>query len=150
MAEREFRLVLPKYDNSGNQIRVTALEDIVREISDRFGGATVYPVVLGCWSPPGREEPLQCEENIVIDVTRARDEQGRPATLDLIREDEIWFRDLARRVAVQLGQAEVMEQQEFDTRTTFVPGRRLERLPAEMLQRGPVGETVFRRLVGSR
>lgn len=146
MAEREFRIVIPKKDNAGNQISLRVLEDIVREISDRFGGATVYPTVLGCWNPGGGR-PIECEENFVVDVTRSRDDQGRPASIGLLEEDRRWFLDLARRVANQLGQEEVMAQEETDTRTTFVTGRRLESLPPGMLQRGPADGTVFRRLL---
>ncbi len=146
MAEREFRMILPKRDNLGHPINVQLLQGIVQEVADHFGGVTVLPVTLGCFDPGGGR-PLECEEGLMVDVTRFQDQEGRPASPGLIQQDQAWMADLASRVAVQLGQQSVFEQQELDTRTDYRPGRRLAELPPALLQTGPLPATLFGRLI---
>ena len=145
VAEREFRVVIPKSDNANQRISVALLEQVIAEVADRFQGVTAYSVT-GCFEPePGA---LQCEDNVVIDVTRFQDADGNPATPALIREDTVWMRNFTERLGVLLGQGAIFEQQELDTRTAWVPGQRLDALPPDRLQRGPVPNTVFGRLLG--
>ncbi len=139
MAEREFRLVVPKFDNGNHRIAVSVLAGIVQRVADHFGGATVYPATLGCFETAGE---IQCEENIVVDVTRT------DATPGQIQQDIDWMAGLAGDVARELGQEAVFEQQELDTRTLFAPGQRLASLPPDKLQRGPVPTSLFGRLIG--
>lgn len=126
MAERTFRMLLPKYDNAGRRIDTDALRDIAKEVARRFGGVTVSPVELGCWVGP--DDRLQCEENLALEVTRTG------ATPEQLEQDRQWFLDLARRAGRLLGQEAVFVQEETDTRTTVVPGERKLQLPPELIE----------------
>lgn len=126
MAERTFRMLLPKYDNSGRRINTDALRDIAREVAARFNGVSVSPVELGCWV--GQDGELQCEENVLLEVTRTN------ATPDQLEADRQWFMDLARRAGRLFGQEAVFVQEETDTRTTFVPGEPKRALPRALIE----------------
>lgn len=126
MPERTFRMLLPKYDNSGRRIDTDALRDIAREVAARFSGVSVQPVQLGCWV--GKDGALQCEENVLLEVTRTN------ASTEQLETDRQWFMDLARRAGRMFGQEAVFVQEETDTRTTFVPGERKWELPPELIE----------------
>ena len=126
MAERTFRMVLPKYDNSGQRISTDVLRDFAREVARRFGGVSVVPQQLGCYV--GQDGRLQCEENVVLEVTRTG------ATPEQLEQDRRWFMDLARQAGRKLGQEAVFVQEETDTVTTFLPGQRRQRVGPELIE----------------
>ena len=129
MVERDFRIIIPKYDNKERQIKVSALRGYVNEIVNHFGGATVLPSVVGCWKE-GNNPSAQCEENFVVDVTARR-----IADVDLNR-DQRWLEGLAKRIGLEMGQAEVFEQQDFEKKTEFVKGKWQAEVPSDLLQGG--------------
>lgn len=102
--DREFGVIVPKYDNSGRRIKPEVLEGIAQNISERFGGVTVYPSVAGCWIP--EEGPmageLMCDENIYI--TTVRDSSDGVS----FEDDANFLRNLGEDVAQDLGQFSVM------------------------------------------
>lgn len=124
MAERQFRMVLPKYDNAGARIDTEIIREYAEQIAERFGGVTVYGQTLGCYIGEGGE--LQCEENVALEVVRTDADEGE------IAEDHRWFQDLARDAGRSLGQEAIFVQEETDTQTTFVPGQRRASLPPGM------------------
>ncbi len=142
--EREWRVVIPKQDNDGQQIRFDLLAGYIEEVSRHFGGATVYPKTQGCWMMQQLYggEVLHCEPTMVVDVIRTGVDRGQ------ITADGQWLADFATRIAVQLGQEAVFEQQDLATRTEFRPGRALQRLPADMIQQGPPPATPLARALG--
>lgn len=126
MPFREFRMVLPKFDNDGRRIDSDVLRDFARKVAGRFGGVSVYPSVLGCNT--GADKELQCEKNIILEVARFNEPP------EVIEEDRQFWRGLAQRAGVELGQLDIMIQEESDTRTDFVPGELRERLSDKLIE----------------
>lgn len=129
--DREFRIIVPKFDNASQKIRPDVLEDIAGRISGRFGGVTVFPSTLGCWQPD--DGGLMCEENVVF--TTVRDSADNVP----IAEDQDWFRDLAHEVGVDLGQFAVMVAEDI-VETQFITGDPKSRLEADKVGRDPFRE----------
>lgn len=131
--DREFRIVVPKFDNDGRKIKTSLIENIATRISERFGGVTVHPSTLGCWKPDDGD--LMCEENILF--TTVRDSADNVP----IAEDQAWFRKLAHDVGSDFGQFSVMVAEDI-VETEFITGEFEERLGEEK-----VGRDVFKELV---
>lgn len=73
--DKEFSIILPKFDNSGNKVRSEIFEGITTDVSNHFGGATIFPSALGCWVNKRKEngkeiDDLICDENMVISAAR--------------------------------------------------------------------------------
>lgn len=98
--DREFQIIVPKEDNSGNEISPDVIEEIAHDVADRFGGVTIYPTTAGCWVSDDGD--LICDENAIIATTRDSSD-GVP-----FQDDRRWFKTLAERVAGDLGQFAVM------------------------------------------
>ena len=64
----EFKLILPKNDNSGNRINPETHKHYASELAKRFGGVTIIPDVLGCWI--NQKGILQCEKNMIMVANR--------------------------------------------------------------------------------
>jgi hypothetical protein len=144
--EREWRIVIPRTDNSGRPIRYDVLEGYVQEASQHFGGATVHPRTQGRWilSELYGGKTLHCEPTMIVDLVRTGADRTE------IAADGQWVEQFASRIGRQLGQEAVFEQQELATRTEFRPGRALERLPDDLIQQGPPPTTPLgRALAGS-
>jgi|TARA_Y100000310_G_C20671913_1_gene810764 hypothetical protein len=129
MPERTFRMVLPKYDNSGRRISTDILRDISRNIASRFEGISVIPSMLGCYAPPEGGD-MECEENIILEATRS----GPDTTVDLLKKDVEFFAAAAKEAGVLLGQEEIYIQEETDVITTKVGGHRKQQLPKKLLE----------------
>ena len=83
--DREYNLIIPKYDNEGHKIKSEKIEEIAEKMSERFGGVTVFPSILGCWKSkkmPG----VKCEENTII--SSVRDSEGVENWEKVKRQDE--------------------------------------------------------------
>lgn len=143
--ERTFELILPTVDNSGHPIRFDYLDDVVAEVAAHFNGVTVVPT-YGCWRERPAE-PIKCEKGILVSVTRDQDDQGRPATTDLLNSDSQWLRQLGQKVALDLGQAELWEQELLGRHTIRIKGQRTAEVPPALRQSGPPRPTTFQRLL---
>jgi len=135
--DREYRIIVPKWDNSGRRIKSEEIKDIARRISEHFGGVTIFPSVLGCWK---EGENLICEENLVIDVSRDSETAKKPWQ-EQIKEDEKFIFDLAKKLGERFGQYSVMVS-ENKVEVDFVSGRYRKSLPSEV-----VGIDWFEKLV---
>ena len=113
MPSRQFKIILPKYDNEGHRIDTDVLRDFSKEIAQEFGGVTVTPTILGCFS--GEDGTLQCEENMMIEAVVI--DKDMAAILD----KRLFMFQVAQRSGLSLGQEAIMLQEETDTTTSFVP-----------------------------
>lgn len=102
--EREYELIIPTNDNSGNQIKVSVLADAVDRITDHFGGSTTFMRVVGCFLSDETHQ-VECDENIIVQAVRTGDEV---TTQDLDR-DQLYMADVAKRLGITLGQESVFE-----------------------------------------
>ena len=103
--DREFRLIIPKFDNDLHKIKAEEIEEIAKEMSEHFGGVTVYPSVLGCWKNPKTGE-LQCEENVVI--TAVRDSENTKNYEEQLKKDREKVEKIAKRYGKRFGQESVL------------------------------------------
>jgi hypothetical protein len=108
----EVSVVVPKFSNSGRRIRNSRIEEIGKELSEKFGGVTIQPSVLGCWK--SNDGDLMCEEN--IKMTSALDAE----TNDMSKEEASrTVESMGEDIADEFGQAAVMTSEEF-TEVDFV------------------------------
>ena len=85
MSEAKFEVVVPKFDNSGNQISPKVIKEIAINMSNRFGGVSLIPQVLGCWF--NREtSSLECEHHTL--VFSGRDCEGESAK-DWMKKEKV-------------------------------------------------------------
>jgi len=139
--EREFRLIVPRTDNSGNLIRTSVFQDVAQTLTNRFNGVTIYPRVGGCFrnDSGGIDCDLSVEFQVVV--------QGPPAQLQAAQQFMV---GLATRLGNELGQESMFEQQDLASRTQFVPTKRAPAAAPELqsgqkISRTP--EALIRRLI---
>jgi len=136
--DREYRVIVPKYDNSGRKIRAEEMEGLAKKMSEHFGGVTIIPSVLGCWVSE-RDKKLICEENVVF--SSLRDSESVPNWEKQKREDETFIKNLAREVGTRFGQESVLISED-KVEVDFIKGRYREELPRQR-----VGVDWFRKLI---
>ena len=117
--ERQYELVIPANDNSGNPIKAGVLADAVDRVTDHFGGSTTFTRTVGCFLSDVTNQ-VECDENIIVQAVHS----GSDVTAQDLAADQAFMVVLAKDVGVQLGQESIFEQQELDTKTRFVPGDR--------------------------
>ncbi len=127
--EREYKLIIPKWDNEGHKIKSEVIEKYAGEMSDKFGGVSITPSVLGCWKDKGK---IQCEEN--IELVSGRDipdtTNGRSK---IFEEDKKFLRKLAKQIGTDLGQDSIYVTEDIVKDISFIKGEYREKLPPAKL-----------------
>jgi len=146
--DREFRIILPKYDNAEKKIKAGVLKKVIDEMNLHFKGSTIYPSVLGCWTNPSNKD-LICEENII--VTSVRDNEHEAVKEELKRrgisfkqmldEDEKFMQSLSKKTGFKLGQGEVFTGTST-TEVDMLKGKFKEELP-----KSKTGADFFRKYI---
>lgn len=123
----EFGIVMPKWDNSGQKLNTQKHKKTIKDISERFGGATVFPSVLGCWKEDGE---LMCEENMIVTSVRTKDsDKDADEFKKQVKEDTQFVRNEAEEVGEDLGQAAIMKTKD-KTSVSFVEGEWKDEAPS--------------------
>lgn len=99
-----FAIMIPKRYNNGKKVPKDKIEKLLKPLISRFGGATVDGVD-GYWQNPETGEVMEDKNMQVILAREAED--GVP-----IQDDEQFLRRMADKIGDELGQAEVMIQEE--------------------------------------
>ena len=136
--DREYRIIVPKWDNSGRKIKSEEIEEIAKEISEHFGGVSIIPSILGCWKDEKRNK-LVCEENLVFSTYR--DSEGVKDWGKQKKIDEEFIRSLAKKLGERFGQESVLIGED-KVEVDFVKGKYMESLP-----KGRVGIDWFKKMV---
>ena len=124
--EAEFRLVIPKRDNSGRAIKTDVLLKYVRKINKVFGGSTTYPSVFGCYKNEKNED--QCEENVVITGVRDFDSRFSPELNNYsskkkqhkLKNDYNKLIALGKKASKELGQEAIFVESDYINDASFV------------------------------
>ena len=128
----EHTIIIPKKDNSLRPIKSKEVQNVATKMSNKFGGASVIPKVLGCWVNP-KTNSLQCEENVEISsVGSASNEAER-------KENIKFMEDLGKEMGERFGQEEIMMFKD-KVKLDFIHGKEKEKLGDDI-----VGEDVFSR-----
>lgn len=128
--EGEFRLVLPRFDNSGRKINRELIENYVSEMNSIFGGSTSWRVG-GCYKKNGK---FLCEGNVILTSVRDFDNEDFE-DLDYVqrkeklKEDFKEVKNLGKKAAKQFGQDAVMALFDGIEDAEFKLGKRKESLP---------------------
>lgn len=122
--DREYRIVIPQYDNSGNKIDPKQIEYFAKKMAEHFGGVTVIPNVLGCWKDESGK--LQCEKNTLL--ISNDDSEKYPNWSERKAESERFINNLASEIGKKLGQACVYTS-ESRVEVNFVEGKYKKALP---------------------
>jgi len=116
VGEGEFRIVVPKNDNSGKPISTKIIKDYGRRMNKIFGGSTIYPSTKGCYSPPGSSE-FYCENSLIISSIRdfqspytkpSKKDYNSKQRINQLNEDEMKVKALGRKMAKELGQDSIL------------------------------------------
>ena len=133
MAEREFRIIVPRIDNSGNWISPDLFISVAKAITDEVNGVTINPRTAGCFL--GDHGQVECDLSVEFSTTVV----GSDAK---VHAAERFFHDYAEILATQLGQESLFEQVELDTRTEFRSGQRRPHADQDLLGLGqPIART---------
>ena len=85
-------VILPLFDNEGNEISTRSIDRVLTLFSLRFGGATVYNV-RGAWYSD-IEKKVMIDENVLIE-----------SNTDNVSDDDITFlQDIAKNARVEFRQ----------------------------------------------
>jgi len=135
--DREYKIVVPKWDNSGRRIRAEELEEIGKKMAEHFGGVTIHPSVLGCWKNP--EGKLVCEENAIF--SSYADSESSPDWEKQKKIDEDFVIKLAKELGEKFGQESVLISEDV-VEVEFISGKYSPQLPKER-----VGVDWFKKLI---
>ena len=127
--DREYRIIIPKWDNSGRKIATEEIEKIAKKMTEHFGGVTVFPSVLGCWKDEERDR-IVCEENAIF--SSFRDTETTPNWEEQKRKDEEFVRGLAKELGVRFGQGAVLISED-KVEVDFIKGKYRETLPKKFI-----------------
>ena len=140
MPERKFTLIVPRQDNLNTPIKKEYLEYVATQMIDQFGGVTVFES-NGCFRPEGakgQQEEIMCDNNLVLEAVMGVDENSDTTAWKQVDEAVTWMKQLAKKVADDLGQVSVFTSAETDARTEFVRGEYSLEADSEFLD--PDGE----------
>ena len=126
LGEAEFKLIIPKRDNSKKPIKKQVLLKYVNKMNNIFGGSTTYPSVYGCYK--NNSGKFQCENNFVI--TGVRDFQSKynkelnqyrcSQRTRRLKQDYNRLKSLGLKASKELGQDAVMIESDFINDASFV------------------------------
>ncbi len=114
--EREWRLVVPTVDNSGNPLRADVVMKVARDMAEYFGGVTVYPAA-GCYWPKDKPD-MHCDPDMVITSSEL---EGAPRRSDAA--NEAFMTLLANDVGKELGQENMYVSEITTDYAQWVPGQ---------------------------
>lgn len=128
--EAEFKIIIPKYDNSQRKIANKELRKIGEELTKRFDGVTIIPNILGCYVPEGKDAPF-CEESHLFfssrDFDKLEEKEKRKISNEerksILAEDLDGLQDLAKDTGINLGQESIYIAQDTQDEVTFVKGK---------------------------
>lgn len=129
--DTEFKIIIPKYDNSGKKIKTEVIKEIGDKMSEHFKGISINPSIIGCWKDKGK---MICEENLVISAIR--DSETTENYGNQINNDVKFMKNLSKKVGKSLGQAEIL-QSKSKVEADFVKGKFKKGLPRK------TGKNVF-------
>ena len=112
VGEAQFTIILPKADNSNNQIKKDLIFKYADKIGVRFGGTTTKPVTLGCWRDEERGK-IQCESGVAIETFRDFDSDDKMQNFNSeerkvqLEKDFNFMNRMAKESAIEFGQDSV-------------------------------------------
>jgi len=121
MVEAEFKLILPKFDNSKRRINPEEFEPYFNELIDEFGGITVVPSALGCWRDD-KTGKMVCDENIII-YTALNSSDPKE-----INKKYNFIKKLSEKAGKEFGQASVFVENDIIADVSFIDGKFKEKL----------------------
>lgn len=143
VGEAEFKIILPKYDNSGRPIKHKILSKYISKMNKRFGGTTTTPTVKGCYSfKQNGKDVFQCEKNLQIMAVRDfetpynRDLRKKNANQrrKLLKQDYSFMQGLAKYAGKELGQESVFVESDYINDASILKGRKSNKLRRNKLE----------------
>lgn len=128
VSEREFRIILPIRDNKQHELKREVYEPYMKKMSDEFGGVTIYKA-FGCAREKpihGEDNPLQCEENIVIESSFDTSDKRR------IEKGLRVMNELGKKAQKKFGQWGVIVQSDVIEDVGMAHGDSVGSLPKKM------------------
>lgn len=137
VGEAEFRMVIPKNDNSGKPIKLKVLNKYIGKVNKIFGGSTTIPTTKGCYVDKNK---LYCENGFLISGVRDFDSKyndlsnlsakQRRAKLN---SDYNQLKRLAKQAGKELGQDSIFIESDYINDASFIPGTWTQSLPKSKL-----------------
>jgi hypothetical protein len=118
-----YKIIVPKFDNEGHRISVSAIKKYADKMIRHFGGVTIDPKVLGGFES---NKKIQYDENAIIYGLRIQ------STPDQAAIDKQFMENLAKQVATEFGQEAIMTVEEDPDSVVFVVGKKSKNVPKEL------------------
>lgn len=145
MEDYEFKVILPRKDNSGNFIDLKRHFDYAKELSGRFGGVTILPQVFGCYV---MDNDLMCEENVMMVANRDNQFPSRDNNYEKpvpFEEDRMFIRRLSKKIGFEFGQEAILEEGDAGRKVVFVGGLKKKSLSPYLIEKKETKfEDIFR------
>ena len=103
--ERQYHIIIPKYDNDFHKLNSDKLSEFLGELCDKFGGVTIVPCA-GAYR--GDDKKLYIDEAVLVICQRifSKDTPIEKAK-EITEEDTSFLMDFSRKVGVDLGQESI-------------------------------------------
>lgn len=114
--EAEFKIIFPKYDNSGNRINPERFNPYFNKIISEFDGFTLIPEALGCWRDE-KSGKVMCDENMVVFTSADTSDQRE------INRKYNFLKQLSKDIGKEFGQASVFVENDAIYDVSFMKGK---------------------------
>ncbi len=114
----EYRVIVPRTDNSGNPIKPESYDPYFQQIITRFGGITIHPKLYGCWFNADQQR-TECDEVMMVMATRL-EKQSKSEN----KADRDFFNQVVKDIGHKTGQgAMYSSKMHCDANLTFCEWR---------------------------
>lgn len=104
--KREYKIIIPMNDNSGNYIPITSKQKYLSEIVNHFGGITVVPNTIGCYFSD-KTKQVECDVNAIVYANRIFKDKNEILNHSQIQKDREFIRNLSKEIGKDYGQESV-------------------------------------------
>jgi hypothetical protein len=104
--KREYKIIIPKNDNSGEYIPMESKQEFISDITNHFGGVTIIPNTAGCYASQNNNK-VQCEENTIIYATRLFKSSNEIMNAKQVEEDRNYLKDISKKIGKEYGQESI-------------------------------------------
>ena len=110
-----FRIILPRFDNSGSPIKASERESIAKQMAKHFGGVSAHRIT-GFWL--AHDNTLMGDDNVLLFSSRLSNEKKQLA------KDRKFMQTIAKKAGRRFGQESIMLEETPVDEVDFVAGAR--------------------------
>jgi len=139
--EAEFKLILPRYDNSGRKIKAVEYMPYINAMNKRFGGTSISNIA-GCYTSSRGD--VQCEKNILLTSYRDFDNPFKKLNRRItekqkkriLENDYKFMEKLSKKAGKKFGQEGILFAYDDIPDASIVLGEYKKKLPKRSVESG--------------